>query len=152
MSSRNSNIHKPEHRLPALLIPFLICPPGLIIFGCTATHGENYVKPAVGAAMTSASLTMVPSVMISYVVESYPFVSGEALVLVNTAKNVVAFGISENATSWLESQGLEKMFEELAGIQWAAIALAVPLWFFGPWIRSMFRNFYNPCLIGCVPR
>lgn len=85
--------------------------------------------------MSSAALTMVPSVMLSYV-ESYPLMSGEGLVLINTAKNVVAFGISESASSWLESEGLEVLFENLAGIQWAVLSLALPLFFFGPWIRS----------------
>lgn len=142
MGARNNNVHKPEHRLPALLIPFLISPPGLIIFGYTIAHKQFYVNPAVGASMASAALTLVPSVMLSYVVESYPFVSGEALVLINTAKNVVAFGISVSATPWLENQGLLTMFEELAGIQWAAIALALPLWFLGPWIRSKTQKYF----------
>lgn len=86
--------------------------------------------------MSSAALTMVPSVMLSYVVESYPLMSGEGLVLINTTKNVVAFGISESANSWLESDGQEVLFENLAAIQWAVLSLALPLFFLGPWIRS----------------
>lgn len=136
MCARNNNIHKPEHRIPALLVPFLICPPGLIVFGCTIANNQSYVYPAIGTAMSSAALTMVPSVMLSYVVESYPLMSGEGLVLINTTKNVVAFGISESANSWLESDGQEVLFENLAAIQWAVLSLALPLFFLGPWIRS----------------
>jgi hypothetical protein len=32
IARRNSGIHQPEHRIPALLVPFLICPLGLILF------------------------------------------------------------------------------------------------------------------------
>ncbi|RHZ60793.1 putative MFS transporter [Aspergillus thermomutatus] len=138
---RNNNVHKPEHRLPALLFPFLVCPVGLIIFGYTVAHQQHYVGPAAGAAMSSAALTLVPSVMLSYVVDSYPHTSGEALVLVNASKNVVAFGLAKGSYSWMAREGVDKMFYEFAGIQWAAIALALPLYYAGPWIRARTQKF-----------
>lgn len=136
MRKRNNNIHKPEHRLPALIFPFLVCPIGLVIFGYTFARQDNYVKPAVGQAISAAGLTLVPSVMLSYVVDAYPRVSGEALVLVNASKNVVAFGLTKGAYAWLAREGIDKMFYEFAGIQWACIFLALPLYFFGPMMRA----------------
>ncbi|KAJ6115656.1 hypothetical protein N7523_006073 [Penicillium sp. IBT 18751x] len=136
MRKRNNNVHKPEHRLPALIVPFLICPVGLVVFGYTVARSAHYIQPAVGAAINSAALTLVPSVMLSYVVDSYPHTSGEALVLVNASKNIVAFGIARSAYSWMASSGVDNMFYELAGIEWAAIGLALPLYFAGPWLRS----------------
>ncbi|GIC88950.1 putative MFS transporter [Aspergillus udagawae] len=138
---RNNNVHKPEHRLPALLFPFLFCPLGLSIFGYTIAHQQHYIGPAVGAALSAASLTLVPSVMLSYVVDSYPHTSGEALVLVNASKNVVAFGLSKGSYSWMAHEGVDKMFYEFAAIQWAAIALALPLYYAGPWIRAKTQKF-----------
>jgi MFS family permease len=133
---RRNNVHKPEHRLPALMIPFLICPVGLIVFGYTVARHAHYVQPAVGAAFTAAGLTLVPSVMLSYVVDSYPRTSGEALVLVNASKNVVAFGLARGAYSWMAMEGVDKMFYEFAGIEWAVLLLALPLYFAGPWLRA----------------
>ncbi|KAF7719710.1 Uncharacterized protein PECH_008896 [Penicillium ucsense] len=136
MRKRNNNMHKPEHRIPALIIPFLICPIGLVIFGLTFARHESYVTAAVGQAISAAGLTLVPSVMLSYVVDAYPRVSGEALVLVNASKNVVAFGLSKGAYTWLAKEGIDKMFYEFAGIQWACIFLGLPLYFFGPMLRA----------------
>ncbi|CAL5866341.1 uncharacterized protein PFLUO_LOCUS549 [Penicillium psychrofluorescens] len=136
LRKRNGNFHKPEHRLPALLFPFVVCPIGLVVFGYTVAQQQNYVRPAVGQAITAASLTLVPSVMLSYVVDSYPRISGEALVLVNASKNVVAFGLSKGAYSWMAKEGIAKMFYEMAGIQWAVIFLALPLYIFGPRVRA----------------
>lgn len=136
MRRRNNNVHKPEHRLPALIIPFLISPVGLVVFGYTVARSANYVQPAVGAAINAAGLTLVPSVMLSYVVDSYPHASGEALVLVNASKNIVAFGISSSVYTWMYSSGVANMFYELAGIQWAVIGLGLPLYFAGPWLRA----------------
>ncbi|KAJ5692958.1 hypothetical protein N7462_002381 [Penicillium macrosclerotiorum] len=142
LRKRNGNVHKPEHRLPALILPFLVCPIGLIVFGYTVARQQNYVRPAVGAAISAAGLTLVPSVMLSYVVDSYPRVSGEALVLVNASKNVVAFGLAKGAYSWMAAQGVDKMFYEFAGIQWACIALALPLYLAGPWLRARTQKLF----------
>ena len=136
MRNRNNGIHKPEHRIPALIVPFIISPIGLIVFGYTISRHMHYAAPAVGQAMAAAGLTLVPSVMLSYVVDSYPYTSGEALVLVNASKNVVAFGLSKGSVSWMTREGIDKMFYEFAGIQWIVIALALPLYFAGPWLRK----------------
>ncbi|GES65802.1 MFS transporter [Aspergillus terreus] len=132
---RNNNVHKPEHRIPALIVPFIISPIGLIIFGEAISQHMHYAVAAVGQAMATASLALVPSVMLSYVVDAYPRTSGEALVLVNASKNVVAFGLTKGSYAWMEMEGVRKMFFEFAGIQWAVLLLGLPLYFFGPWVR-----------------
>lgn len=141
LRKRNHNVHKPEHRIPALILPFLINPVGLIVFGYSVSRLQHYVRPAVGAAIASSGLTLVPSVMLSYVVDAYPRASGEALVLVNTSKNVVAFGLAKGGYDWMAKEGVEKMFYEFAGIQWAVLFLGLPLYFFGPWLRERTRKF-----------
>ncbi|KAJ5760434.1 hypothetical protein N7520_007590 [Penicillium odoratum] len=142
MRKRNNNVHQPEHRLPALILPFLICPVGLVVFGYTVANHQHYVRPAVGSAICAAGLTLVPSVMLSYVVDAYPRVAGEALVLVNTSKNLVAFGLATSAYAWMEEKGVATMFYEFAGVQWACLALALPLYFFGPWVRARTQKLF----------
>lgn len=68
----NNNAYKPERRLLALLIPFLICPSGLIIFGYTIAHKQSHANPTFSASIASAGLILVPSVMFSCVVELTP--------------------------------------------------------------------------------
>ncbi|CAI7677189.1 hypothetical protein N7533_006749 [Penicillium manginii] len=142
LRKRNNNVHRPEHRLPALILPFLLNPVGLIIFGYTVSRLQHYVRPAVGAAIASSGLTLVPSVMLSYVVDAYPRTSGEALVLVNASKNVVAFGLAKSCYSWMAKEGVDKMFYEFAGIQWAVLFLGLPLYIFGPWLRARSQKYF----------
>ncbi|OOF92781.1 hypothetical protein ASPCADRAFT_133175 [Aspergillus carbonarius ITEM 5010] len=142
LRTRNNGVHKPEHRIPALIVPFFISPVGLVVFGYTVSRQMQYVAPAAGSAMSAAGLTLVPSVMLSYIVDSYPHTSAEALVLVNTSKNVVAFGLSKGSVDWMTNQGVDKMFYEFAGIQWAVLALGVPLYFAGPWIRKRTSKYF----------
>ncbi|KAH6668204.1 MFS transporter [Halenospora varia] len=141
LTKRNGNIHKPEHRIPALVVPFLLCPWGLILFAFTVAEQKSYYTAAVGAAFQAAGLCFVPSVVLSYVVDAYPTENGEALVLVNAGKNLVAFGLAKGNASWLAREGVKKMYGEVAAIQWAVLVLALPLYYAGPWLRARTQKF-----------
>lgn len=133
--------HQPEHRMPALIVPFLICPPGLILFAYTVAAQESYIIAGVGYAMQSAGLVLVPSVVFSYIIDAYPRRSGEALVLINAIKNCVAFGLTKGVSSWYDHEGIKSMFVQMASIQWAVIFLALPLYFVSPWLRQKTLRF-----------
>lgn len=122
--------------MPALIFPFLICPSGLILLGYSIAQGRSLYVSAVGYAMQSAALVFVPSVTMSYVVDTYPGTGGEALVLINAGKNLVAFGLTLVCNAWLAKAGIEKLFCELAGAQWAVLIMAVPLYVFDGWLRK----------------
>jgi MFS family permease len=141
LTKRNSNIHKPEHRIPALIFPFFLCPWGLILYSFIVSEGKSKYVAAIGFALQAAGLCFVPSVVLSYVVDAYPRESGEALVLINAGKNLVAFGVTKGNAQWLASEGLKKMYGEMAGIQWTVLVLAVPLYFLGPWLRRVTMKF-----------
>jgi MFS family permease len=141
LTKLNGGVHRPEHRIPALIFPFIFCPAGLIIYAYTLAGQDSVYVIAVGQALQAAGLCFVPSVVLSYVVDAYATESGEALVLINAGKNLVAFGVTKANTQWLASEGLKKMYAEMAGIQWAVLALGVPLYFFGPWLRAKTLRF-----------
>lgn len=141
--------HQPEHRLPALIVPFIVCPVGLLIFGFTyiplstylshlppLTYKTPYIRPAVGYAMVASGLTLVPSVVLSYIVDSYPATSGEALVLINASKNFIAFGLTKGAATWMAEDGVKRMFGIMAGILWGFMLFGIPLYVWGGWIRK----------------
>lgn len=131
----NEEFHLPENRMPALIMPFAIAPAGLLVFAYTIAHGSSAYAAAAGYAMQVSALVFVPSVVLSVVVDGWPATGSEALVLINAGKNAVAFGLTLSSPGWLEKSGIVKMFWEMAGIQWAVLVLAVPLYFLGPWIR-----------------
>ena len=79
--------------------------------------------------------------VLSYVVDAYPRESGEALVLINAGKNLVAFGVTKGNAQWLVGEGLKKMYGEMAAIQWAVLLLAAPLYFLGPSLRRATLRF-----------
>jgi MFS family permease len=132
----SSEVHIPEYRMPALILPFVICPPGLLIYAYTLNHQGSVYVAAVGYAMQVSALVFVPSVVMSVVVDGWPAAGSEALVLINAGKNAVAFGFTLSTPTFLAKEGLVKMMWDLCGIQWAVLVLAIPLYFLGPWARK----------------
>ena len=121
--------------MPALVFPFLLAPPGLILFGYTLAKGRSFYISGVGYALQSAGAILIPSVVLSYVVDAYPRRGGEALVLVIAIKQAVMFGFTKALPAWYENEGLKKMFVQIAAIQWAFFFQALPLYFASPWLR-----------------
>lgn len=142
LSERNGG-HKPEYRLYSMIIPFIICSPGLLLFVYTFIKG-SYVGPAIGFAMQAAGLTLVPAATISYVIDSHPFHAPEAVASINLLTHLISFALSKTANDWLLRVGVKQLFIDMAVIEWALfIGLTLPLLFFGPWLRKTFAKYHE---------
>lgn len=141
MTKRRSH-HRPEYRLLALALPFLICPPGLLLFMYTYMKG-SYVGPAVGFAMQASSLAFAQTAVVSYLIDSYPRHAGEAVSMVNMGAHMIAFGVSDAAAPWLIRDGLKKVFIEITVVEWAILALLpTVLYIFGDKVRAFMTVFH----------
>lgn len=134
--------HQPEYRLYSMIVPFVVCSPGLLLFGYTFLKG-TYVGAAAGFAMQAAGLTLAPSATISYAIDSYPFHAAEAVASVNLLTHLMSFALSRTAPAWLLRVGVKQLFIDMSIIQWAIfIGLTIPLLLFGSWIRLHTARFY----------
>ena len=52
LTKRNNGIREAEMRLGVLLLPMLIAPAGLIVYGMTAQHNLHWIGYFFGVAMT----------------------------------------------------------------------------------------------------
>lgn len=62
---------RPEYRLPLIVIPAVIGPMGLVVFGACVAHRLTWVGAAFGYGMQSFGLTAVSNIAITYAVDSY---------------------------------------------------------------------------------
>ncbi|OJI86660.1 hypothetical protein ASPTUDRAFT_199175 [Aspergillus tubingensis CBS 134.48] len=136
-----NNTHHPKDRMPALIVPFLIAPPGLILFAYAIAREKSLYISATGYAMQAAALVFVPSVTMSYIMDVYPQSGSEAMVLINAGKNVVAFGVTVSGAGWVGREGIVRVFWELAAVQWVVLALVVPLYVFDGVVRRFAGRF-----------
>ncbi|KAL2818726.1 MFS transporter [Aspergillus cavernicola] len=117
LDRRHGNVHHQKHRLPALVVPFVICPPGIICFGYSVARHAHYMIPAVRSAMLSSGLTLVPSITMAYIAEIYGGSNGQAFVAINALKNIIGFGFSKGCYSWMNRMGVDRIFLTVAGIE-----------------------------------
>jgi MFS family permease len=75
MTKKNQGRREPEYRLPCLIIPVIIGPMGLIVFGVCAANRAHWIGAAFGYAMQGFGLAVLSNVLVTYLVDSYHTVS-----------------------------------------------------------------------------
>lgn len=74
-TARNHGRREPEYRLPAVIVPAIIGPMGVLTFGLCIANKTSWVGPAFGYGMQGFGLTAVSNVLVTYAVDSYSTVS-----------------------------------------------------------------------------
>ncbi|KAK4546136.1 hypothetical protein LTR36_002273 [Oleoguttula mirabilis] len=138
-----NHILRPEKRLIALIIPVLLSPVGLIIFGQCVAHQTSWVGPAFGYAMHSFGFTATSNIAVTYAVDCYQRFDGEALVTIFVVRNAIAVVCSFYSNTWIINDGLKEVTGTMAGIQWALLAFAIPFYFFSTKILAL-TSTYGP--------
>lgn len=75
-TKRHGEHVEPEYRLPAMIIPALIGPMGLLIFGLVIATGKPWAGAAIGYGMQGFGATAAANIAVTYVVDAYRPVSG----------------------------------------------------------------------------
>jgi MFS family permease len=104
---KNNGTYSPENRLVLILIPVILVPIGLLMFGFGAQKKLPWAVMYVGYGFINVGLTGTANIAMVYVVDSYFPVHAEALLLVNGLKNIVAFGFSYGAIPWAATDGYQ---------------------------------------------
>jgi len=148
ISNRLTIIHhgrrEPETRIYAIVIPAAIGPVGILIFGLTVAAKLFWVGPAFGYAMQGFGLTAVSNVVVTYAVDSYLPLAGEALVVVFVIRGITGTVLALYSVDWIEAAGERQAFGQMVGIQYFVLitgAVAFLLW--GKKIRMMTAR-YGP--------
>lgn len=136
----------PEQRLVALLPGSMIAPAGCILVAFSCSEKLHWVAIAFGFGMgkyvlpcidqakqglVSFGTVYAPNIVITYVVESFPNLAAECLVLINIFKNLVAFLFLYTAVDWISSSGWMQVYMIMFMLASLGMLLAVPFYFFG---------------------
>ncbi|GAQ35200.1 polyamine transporter [Aspergillus niger] len=127
----------PEYRLPAIIIPGTIGPAGILIFGLCVANQTHWAGAAVGYAMQAFGVAAISNVAVTYSLDCYKPITGEALVIIFVIRNTIGMLLSLYAADWIAKQGAAKVFGEMTAIQGASILLAVPLFLWGAGLREV---------------
>ncbi|KAJ5991773.1 hypothetical protein N7451_007497 [Penicillium sp. IBT 35674x] len=134
-TKRHGEHVEPEYRLPAMLIPAVIGPMGLLTFGLVIATGKSWAGAAIGYGMQGFGATAAANIAVTYVVDAYRPVAGETIVIVFVLRNVIVCLISTYISKWFESQGLKKAFGELVGVAYVILSFTMLMYFVGRRLR-----------------
>lgn len=71
MTKANGGKREPEFRLPAIVIPGVIGPMGILIFGLCVAHKTPWIGAAFGYGMNGFGITAAANVVVTYAVDGY---------------------------------------------------------------------------------
>ncbi|KAH0273898.1 MFS general substrate transporter, partial [Aureobasidium melanogenum] len=129
MSQRNNGTYKAEYRLLLLIIPgsrqwnrlAVAFPYNFIFFGFL---GANIVG-------------------ITYGIDSFPLKAAPVLVVICAGRGLISFGLSYAVLPSIAALGYDGIMNILGGLTAGITVLAVPLYFFGPYLRRLGRVYYG---------
>ncbi|KAL5363592.1 putative polyamine transporter [Aspergillus floccosus] len=142
-TKRRGGVRLPEYRLPAIVIPGVIGPGGILIFGLCIANQVHWIGAASGYAMQAFGVAAISNVAVTYSLDCYRPLTGEALVIIFVIRNTIGMLLSLYAADWIGQQGPAVVFGEMTAIQVASILLAIPLFFWGRLLRQLTSR-YGP--------
>lgn len=107
LSKLNNGILEPEYRLWAMVLPTIFNGAGLIAYGIGATSGTHwFISVGLGQFLIGFAMSSSGSICLTYVVDSYPNLASEAIVLVLLIRNLIGCGFTFAIQPWLARNGL----------------------------------------------
>jgi len=102
----------PEDRLVFLVIPFVVGSAGLLMFGFGAERGLHWMLLYVGYGCISIS-PAAANIAMTYVLDSYPEVALEGMLMVNGVKELVTFAFTYGFSQWYSKVGYAAVGSQL---------------------------------------
>ncbi|KAJ9323597.1 hypothetical protein DTO027B5_4538 [Paecilomyces variotii] len=110
LARRKKGIHESEHRLWLFAINILLTPFALILWGVGAAHGVHWFGLIFGMGVLAFTITIGIQASVSYCVDTYKDLSGEALVTVIIIRNTMSFAVGYGITPWVTNMGYQNAF------------------------------------------
>ncbi|CAI7621284.1 unnamed protein product [Penicillium glandicola] len=131
LSKGNGGIYEPEMRLWLALPIAIIGPGGILMFGLGIAYGAHWALLAVGFGFFGFSLAAISGITLSYLMDCYQDIIGDALVGVIFMRNIFSVIVLFVLTPWVEKMGLRDLHILVAVIALVVYLIPVPLLIWG---------------------
>lgn len=124
-----NGIWYPEYRLWNLILPGLLSPIGLGIFGASLQYHCHYMLLAFGAFLVGFSAVLSVPIIVNYVVECFVHSATEVAVIMNVYRLALGLALPFFIDSWSDAVGNGWLFGMAAFFSlFAAILVALLAW------------------------
>ncbi len=130
LARRKKGVLEPEYRLWLFSISLILIPGSLILWGVGAAHHVHWFGLIFAMGVIAASNSIGIQLSVSYCIDSYKDLSGEAMVTVILIRNTMSFAIGYGITPWVTDMGYQNAFilAAFAGFAQVLTFLAVVKW------------------------
>lgn len=139
---KNKGISEPEHRLWLFAVSTLVIPSSLILWGVGAAHEVHWFGLIFAMGTTAFANTMGITLSVSYLIDTYRDISGDALTTCIIIRNTMSFAIGYGITPWLDNLGYQNCFISVAFVGLAICSVFLIMIKWGKTFREMKRLEY----------
>lgn len=104
-TKRNNGIREAEMRLGVMVVPMIVGPAGIVLYGLTAERGLHWICFFIGGAMNYWAAYFYFSFTLAYAVDSYYANTSEMLIAMNIGKQIISFGFGLKVLTWVLESG-----------------------------------------------
>ncbi|ORY71486.1 major facilitator superfamily domain-containing protein [Pseudomassariella vexata] len=142
LARKNNGISEPEHRLWIFAVSAMVIPSSLILWGVGAAHKVHWFGLVFAMGTTAFANTMGITLSVSYLVDTYRDISGDALTTCILIRNTMSFAIGYGITPWLKNLGYQNCFISVAFVGLAICSAFLIMIKWGKRFREMKRVEY----------
>ncbi|CAN8104857.1 unnamed protein product [Discula destructiva] len=142
---RRGGIMEAESRLWLMILPTIIFPTGMFLFGIGSGEGWAWPVPYVGLGFIGFGYGCAGDLSMAYLIDAYPEMVLEGMVGVAVINNTIGMVFSFITSPWMDSQGVTKTFIAAGVLAFAALASSAPMAWWGKtcrrWTRGRYESF-----------
>lgn len=143
ITRRRGGIMEAESRLWLMIIPTVIFPTGMFLFGIGSGQGWSWPVPYVGLGFIGFGYGCAGDLSMAYLVDAYPEMILEGMVGVAVINNTIGMIFSFITSPWMDGSGVENTFIAAGVLAFAALALSLPMAWWGKTARRWTRDRYS---------
>ncbi|KAF7864550.1 hypothetical protein EAF04_006682 [Stromatinia cepivora] len=130
LARRNKGVLEAEHRLWLFLLSIILIPASLILWGVGAAHHIHWFGLIVAMFLIAGSNGIGVQLSVSYCIDAYKDLSGEAMASVIVIRNTMSFALGYGITPWVTNMGYQNAFivAAFAGLAQVLTFFAVVKW------------------------
>lgn len=148
LTRRRGGIMEAECRLWLMILPAVVFPTGMFLFGIGSGRGWDWPVPYVGLGFIGFGYGCAGDLSMAYLVDAYPGMVLEGMVGVAVINNTIGCIFSFVTSPWMDSSGVENTFIAAGVLAFAALATSLPMALFGKAARRRTRERYNLFVAG----
>lgn len=142
---KRGGLRESEDRLWFFILPGIISPVGMLLFGIGSDRGWRWPVPYLGLAFIGFGWGCTGDLAISYLIDSYPELVLEGLVGVGVINNLLAMIFAFITQNWLDSAGVSGTYISIAVLDFTFIIIytGVMMIYGKRWRRNSIGRYTN---------